>query len=168
MKKILSLAVMILLVGSVCIQAQTKAERKAKEAEIVKTRLENRDYTIEILSVYPMRGRSIQVSPDFTLTVKGDSIRSALPYFGRAYTIPYGGGNGLRFEGIAKNYTQEYNKKKQETEITFSVRTNEDNFQFRLSVFNNGSTQISVQCDNREAISYNGRMSTYERKKKKE
>ena len=168
MKKIFSLAVMILLAGSVCIQAQTKAERKAQEAELVKTRLENRDYKIEIHTVHPMGGRSIQVSPDFMLTVKGDSIRSALPYFGRAYTIPYGGGNGLRFEGIAQDYKQEYNKKKKETEITFSVRTSEDYFQFRLSVFSNGSTQISVQCNNREGITYNGHMDIYERTKKKD
>ena len=118
MKKFLSMAVLILLAGSLCAQAQTKAERKAKEAEIVKTRLENRDYTIEISTVLPMSGRSIQVSPDFTLTVKGDSIRSVLPYFGRAYTIPYGGGNGLRFEAITKDYKQEYNKKKKAKEET--------------------------------------------------
>ena len=116
MKKFLSLAVMILLTGSVCTQAQTKAERKAREAETVKTRLENRDYTIEVLTVHPMGGRSIQVTPDFTLTVKGDSVRSVLPYFGRAYTVPYGGGNGLRFEAVTRDYRQEYNKKRKETQ----------------------------------------------------
>ena len=36
-------------------------------------------------------------------------------------------------------------------------------FQFRLSVFGNGSSMISVQCNNREGISYNGRMATRER-----
>lgn len=167
MKKFLSLAVMILLAGSVCTQAQTKAERKAREAETVKTRLENRDYTIEVLTVHPMGGRSIQVTPDFTLTVKGDSVRSVLPYFGRAYTVPYGGGNGLRFEAVTRDYRQEYNKKRKETQITFSVRTDEDNFQFRLSVFGNGSSMISVQCNNREGISYNGRMATREREAEK-
>ena len=42
-----------------------------------------------------MRGPAVYLQDDWGLEVSGDSVGLFLPYFGRAYYIPYGRGGGL-------------------------------------------------------------------------
>lgn len=105
----------------------------------------------------PMSGRNINLNYPYSLEVAKDTVKSCLPYFGRAYSIPYGGGDGLSFEGIAADYKSGKGKKG-ETEISFSVRTDEDFFKFSLKVYPGGSAFLTVIPVNRQSISYSGRV----------
>ena len=86
-----------------------------------------------------MGGQSIQLSPYYSLKVRNDSVYSYLPYYGRAYMLPYGGGEGLNFEAKVVDYKQEMGKKGS-YEITFSARTQEDYYTFHVTVYDNGSS----------------------------
>ncbi len=82
----------------------------------------------------PMRGRSIPLTSSYSLTIRNDSVISYLPYYGRAYSIPYGGGDGLNFKTMLKEYNVKMDKKGNAV-IEFVARNPEDRYEFRAKVF---------------------------------
>ena len=78
--------------------AQTREEKKEALKAYVDEQVEARTFKIDVDMAYPMSGRSIPLSTPYGLQMKKDSVDVCLPYFGRAYQIPYGGGEGLRFK----------------------------------------------------------------------
>ena len=107
-KKQIFMLLLALLMGIPTLSAQSKKEQK-KEA--VKKLIESENYKIDVNTAMPMRGRSIPLTSSYSLTIRNDSVISYLPYYGRAYSIPYGGGDGLNFKAILKEYNMEMDKK---------------------------------------------------------
>ena len=101
-----------LLVGIPTLSAQqSKKEKKEQKKEAVMKLIESENYKIDVNTAMPMRGRSIPLTSSYSLTIRNDSVISYLPYYGRAYSIPYGGGDGLNFKTILKEYNVEMDKK---------------------------------------------------------
>ena len=98
---------------------------------------------IDVDRAVPMAGRSVNLTSPYSLEIHGDSILSYLPYFGRAYSAPYGGGEGLTFKEVATEKEQT-SEKKGSSEIKFRVKTKEDVYMFRVEVYPNGSVTINV------------------------
>jgi len=121
----------------------------------LKEAIGNRDFKVDVNRAYPLSGRSINLTSPYALTVKGDSIKSYLPYFGRAYSIPYGGGEGLNFEGKINNYTVESGKKNA-TVITMDITSSDDRINYVVQIYPNGVASIYVTPQNRQAISFDG------------
>jgi len=157
-KRIFLLYWPVLLLTASC---ATKAERAAQLAEtsqMVPKALAERHYKIEVQTMTPRRGGYRTVTPDFMLEVKGDTLISYLPYFGRAYSVPYGGGGkGLNFTERIREYVTEQQKKGR-TRIAIRVANEEDTYQFTINVFNNGKASIDLQPRERESISYSGEL----------
>lgn len=147
----------VLLLGVQPFFAQSKAERAEKEKQVVKELLESKQYIIEVDRAIPMSGRSRHLTTNYTLEIKGDSVNSYLPYFGQAYSVPYGGGKGLIFEAPVSDYRLSFNKKGV-AQIHFKSKTDEDNFTYSIEVFPNGSTTINVAPVNRQSISFYGEL----------
>lgn len=104
-----------------------------------------------------MRGSSKNVSYGYSVEVRNDSLFSYLPYFGRAYEVPYGGGKGLSFEAPILHY-QETMTKNKSRQIGIELTNEEDSYTYHITVFENGSSSIDVQARKRESISYSGEM----------
>lgn len=85
------------------------------------------------------------------------SLISYLPYIGRAYNVPYGGGKGLNFSERIGSY-QESQKKNGLRHIEISLTNDEDTYHYIIEVFDNGNSTIDVQSRQREPISYTGQM----------
>lgn len=90
--------------------AQTHEEKKEALKAYVDEQVEARTFKIDADMAYPMSGRSIPLSTPYGLQMKKDSVDVCLPYFGRAYQIPYGGGEGLRFKAPVENYSSSSRK----------------------------------------------------------
>ena len=73
--------------------------------------IESENYKIDVNTAMPMRGRSIPLTSSYSLTIRNDSVISYLPYYGRAYSIPYGGGDGLNFKAILQKYKWKWIKR---------------------------------------------------------
>lgn len=144
-----------LLVGLPTLSAQTKKEKKEQKKEAVKKLIVSENYKIDVRTALPMRGRSIPLTSPYSLEIKNDSVISYLPYFGRAYSIPYGGGNGLNFKAPLKEYSMEMDKKGNAV-IKFTARNTEDNYEYRAKVYSDGSASIDVNMTNRQSISFQG------------
>ena len=147
------LLVMVMFIG--CKISEEKAAQMAELSANVTNALNNRDYKIAIDRMYPMRGSSRHVSFGYSVEVRNDTLISYLPYFGRAYNVPYGGGKGLNFTAPISSY-QEFMKRNGQRHIEIGVTNDEDTYFYTIEVFNNGSSSIDVQARQRERISYSG------------
>ena len=160
MKTCLVTVVFVLLASvmlSGCATSAERAARAAEQAAMVKKALEERHYKIGINHMYPMRGGAKHVSYNYSVEVRNDSLISYLPYFGRAYSLPYGGGKGLNFSERIGSY-QESQKKDGKRQIEISVKNDEDTYYYSIEVLDDGSSTIGVNCRSREHISYSGEM----------
>ncbi len=162
-KKQFFMLLLALLLGTPTLSAQSKKEKKEQKKEAVTKLIESENYKIDVNTAMPMRGRSIPLMSSYSLEIRNDSVVSYLPYYGRAYSIPYGGGNGLNFKAILKEYNVEMDKKGN-TVINFVVRNPEDRYEFRIKVFPNGSASIDVNMQNRQSISFYGELDIKEEK----
>lgn len=139
----------------VSLPAQSKAEKKLMRAQMVKECMESGVFEIEPRTALTMSGRSIQLSAHYSFKVTKDSVYSYLPYYGRGYSIPYGGGEGLDFEAKTEKFKQSITQKGY-YEIEFSARTREDYYTFHIEVYDNGSSSIHVNMQNRQSIDFLG------------
>ena len=134
-----------------------RAERDAKIAQAVQKALADRQYTVNIQMMFPQRGKSVNVSSNYSLQVKGDTLVSYLPFFGRAYNVPYGGGDGYNFTAPIKEYHVQ-KASNGNTNIMINVNTREDFIKYTLDISPNGNTYIDVTSREREPISYSGQV----------
>jgi hypothetical protein len=132
----------------------TKEEKTAKEA-VLRKAVENREFVVDVDRMLPMSGRSQTLTSPYSLEINGDQVKSYLPYFGRAYSVPYGGGDGLNFESPVTDYKSSFDSKGKAT-IEFQTKTKEDQYSFRLEIFSNGSASINVTSVNRQGVSFQG------------
>ena len=134
----------------------SKAEKKQLQAEKVRQALLDRHYTINVTSAHPSKFAPVNLTSPYSLEVIGDSVVSYLPYFGRAYSIPYGGGKGLNFTGKVIGY--ETVRTKKEYNIKMGVDNEEEQFVYYIDVFDNGRATILVTTTNRTDILFYGEM----------
>ena len=150
-------AILALVVLSACVSAEERAARAAEQAAKVKAGLAEKRFSINVDRMYPMKGGSKSVSFGYGVEVRNDSLISYLPYFGRAYDIPYGGGKGLNFSVRIGSYRDTPGKNGLHV-IDIEVTNTEDTYFYSIKVYDNGSSSIDVQSRNREHISYTGQM----------
>ena len=159
MRKVITLifaASAIALCG--CASLRMTPEEKAEIEAKVQENLDNRSFVIEVDQMNPLRGGTRHVT-NYSLQVDGDRLVSALPYFGQAWNLPYGGGKGMNFESTIRDYIETI-PKADRREITITTNNGEDTFVFVLDVFTNGKASIGVRSRNREPIEYQGMMRT--------
>ena len=158
-KKLFSILtlILVLVVFGGCVSSEQRAAQKAEFAKKVKVALDKREYKIIINRMLPMQGGSKNVSYGYSVEVRNDSLLSNLPYFGRAYEVPYGGGKGLSFDAPIGNY-HEAKANNGSRQIVIDLKNEEDNYTYRITVFDNGSSSIQVQSRKRDNISYTGEM----------
>jgi len=126
-------------------------------AQAVKKQIDDRHFTIEVTRMLPMNGRSSELTSLYSLTVNSDMIDSHLPYFGTAYSVPYGGGQGLTFKAPITVYTESFDSKGT-ADISIQTRSEDDNYLYRIQIFTNGSATIHVTPNNRQAITFYGNL----------
>ena len=147
----------MMMAGLSDIYAQNKREIKEQREQAIKEQIIAEKYKISVNTAYPRRGRTVHLSSPYSVEIRNDSVISYLPFYGRAYSIPYGGGEGLIFQAPLDEYEMEMNKKGT-AKVKFTAHSPEDKFTFNLTIYSNGSASINVNMQNRESISFSGEM----------
>jgi hypothetical protein len=140
--------------GCASLKGPTKEER-AEKAAVLRKAIEDRACVVEVDRMFPASGRSQTLTSPYALEIDGDRVKSHLPYFGRAYSIPYGGGDGLHFESTVTDYTSSFDRAGKAV-IEFQTKSGEDRHTFRLEIRPDGSAFVSVTSVNRQGISFRG------------
>lgn len=144
--------------GVFALSAQDKQDKKKAKEKAIKELIKSGDYTINVSMAYPQRGSNVSLTSSYSLEIRNDSVISHLPFYGRAYSVPYGGGNALSFKTPLDEYEVTHSPKKEKYEVKLKAKTTEDTYQFTLDIFLNGSSRINVNMQNRESISFSGEL----------
>ena len=147
----------LIITGCSTSKGLTKEEKIAIETAL-REAIENRTFVVEVNQALPMGGNMRILTSPYSLTVNGDEVKSHLPFFGRAYNAPYGGGEGLIFESTITDYQLSFDKKGKAL-IEFKTKSKEDQLAYRVNIFTNGSASIDVTSVNRQSISFAGKAS---------
>ena len=134
-----------------------KLTKKEKTQVAVAGAIAARQWHIEISSMTTMRYGSRTVTPDFYLELRGDTLRSYLPYLGQAQVSPtLSPSIGLNFEEPVLSYNDGKPKSNKYTQIDIDVRTREDSYHYVIEIYDNGQAYIRVRSMNRDPISFDG------------
>ena len=145
-------------------QKTKKAEKLVqleKEFIRIKALVESNRFNIEIDRVYPQSGRDVsRFNPRGYITVNDSIAKGHLPFFGRAYSLPYGNGGGVEFDAPVKDRSVKITDKQKKKIITyrFSVPGDNDLFQISIDFTAGENCQVSLISNNRTHISYSGRV----------
>lgn len=133
---------------------EERAARQVREAQYVREALQAGDFKIDITQMIPMRMTSRPVSV-YSVRLHEGTLYSHLPYVGRAWDVPYGGGHALNFDAEIQSYDV-YSDQDGAYTVRIVVKTDEDTHVYTFRIFDNGSTSLVVQSRNREPISFSG------------
>jgi hypothetical protein len=154
---------LLLSVLAACATKQERAERLAQTRMGIMEALAKRQLRIEVRSMNTMRYGSRIVTPDFFLELRGDTLRSYLPYLGVAHQAPMvSPSEGLNFETVMKSYHQS-KPKPDLARLEIEAKTKEDFFVYHIEVYYTGKAFISVQSQHRDPISFDGEVIEKER-----
>ena len=135
---------------------ELKAERELQKQKEIEGLINSRNFVFEAQKVMPQGGRLLNLDYN-TYFLKFNETRTTcdLPFFGRGFNIPYGGGDGgIKFEGVPEDIKIE--KKKKYYNIKATVKGKDDVYNLFFSIYSNGGATLSVNSNNRASISYDG------------
>lgn len=127
------------------------------DAAAVKKAVQSKNFVFKAQTAYPMGGSSRFLTPGYDLKISGDSLVTYLPYFGRAYVAPSTGEGPIRFTSANFSFKAKQ-KKKGSWEIIIDPGDTEDVREMVLRIFENGHATLSVLSNNRQSISFSGRV----------
>ncbi|MDR2131592.1 MAG: DUF4251 domain-containing protein [Odoribacteraceae bacterium] len=134
-------------------------------------------FYVEATDAYPTGNSSVTITSQHgTTTVGGEGhvslaanrgelffrdtvVTGHLPFFGRAYSLPYGEGGGFEFakSRIDKATVKVVKKRKrQHVAFTCSMTVSGDVITVTIEAYENGRCTIQVNSNNRASISYGG------------
>ena len=115
-------------------------------------------FAIENQWVMPMRGSMIDLTGNSNfIRFKGDSVNLFLPYFGvRQSGGGYGDNAGIEYKGLAEDLNFRKSSNEKNIIVEFEADQGAENFDFRIILFPDGSTNTSVTSSQRDPISYRG------------
>jgi len=123
----------------------------------VTRKVESKDFTVVVNYANPMRMKPIYLTSEYDLRIKNDSAFAFLPYFGVAHVAPMNSNEGgIKFAESMTNFTVMPNKKSTGWDIRFRVKSRESVYNISMSIFNNGSSMITVNSYERDMITFSG------------
>jgi len=138
--------------------AQSKKEKQKAKAEAISKLLDSKQFVFKPQTALPLRGGSINLTSDFDLVIKNDTLKSYLPYYGRAFaSVPYGATRSpLSFTTTDFKYTS-VKGKKGSRQINIEVKDKSlDVRKFYLDVSEAGYATLQTSDYNRDPITFNG------------
>lgn len=132
-----------------------KQERVSQIIQLVNSK----EFKFVARRAFPQGYQSIDLSTNNNyIEFKPDFITSEMPFFGVGYSgIGYGRDKGLSFEGKPIEYS--IIKVKEVFELIARVKGDQDFYRISLSIFSKGNATLTISCNNRSSISYQGEIS---------
>lgn len=129
--------------------SQTKNQADYKKIITLK------NYVFRAESALSQTGKNWPLTPQYDLTISGDSVIAWLPYFGRVYSAPYGGTDGgIKFSSANSIYSLAERKGK--FEVLIKPKDLRESLQLYISIFDNGRASLLITSSNRQSISFDG------------
>lgn len=146
---------------------EEKAAKQAEEWEGTRQLLESRRFCIEINQAHPQSGRDVsRFNPRGKITVNDSIAKGYLPFFGRAYRLPYGEGGGIEFDAPMQEVKSGVWEKRRNRKISFDFKVpgKDDFYQIFIESTGGYNCSVTLFSNNRTQISYSGTISPLEEK----
>ena len=158
-KLLILLALLCFLSFPVLAQEKTrkelKADRELQKQKEIEALIDSKNFVFEAQKALPQGGRMLNLDYNtYFLKFNTEKTTCDLPFFGRAFNVPYGGDGGIKFEGIPENIKIE--KKKKSVNVKATVKGKNDVYTLYFNIFFDGGATLSVNSNNRASISYDG------------
>ena len=138
-------------------KSRRKLTKKEKQQVTVVDAIVAKRWHIDINTMSTMRYGSKTVTPDFYLELRGDTLRSYLPYLGQVHvSSTLSPSIGLNFEEPVLTYKESKPKSNKYTQIDIDVKTKEDSYHYVIEIYSNGQAYIRVRSMYRDPISFDG------------
>ncbi len=137
-------------------QQSGKKEKKAKEQLEMAQLIESGRFRFVARSANSELGYFNQLTSNYDVVFDSLRIKAFLPYFGRAYSVPYSGSGGVKFDLKAEKIEKNWNERKKLFIITADVADTEDSYSLMLTAGLSGYADLKINFRNRRWISYNG------------
>ena len=141
---------------------EKKARQKLEMAQLI----QNGRFRFVARSVNSELGNFNNLSSNYDMVFDSLQIKAFLPYFGTAYSVPYGGKGGVEFDLKAENIDRTWNEKKKLFTISTELSNSEDSYNIYLTAGLNGYADLRINFRNRRWISYYGTIEKLESKEK--
>ena len=134
---------------------ELKADRELQKQKEIEALIDSKNFVFEAQKALPQGGRMLNLDYNtYFLKFNREKTTCDLPFFGRAFNVPYGGDGGIKFEGIPENIKIE--KKKKSVNVKATVKGKNDVYTLYFNIFFDGGATLSVNSNNRASISYDG------------
>lgn len=150
----------ILLLG-ICGSLSARQTPSGNEFSNPKELIESRNFYVELDRAFPVGGHAIDLfSNRATITVTDSIARGFLPFFGRGYSVSYGGDGAIEFNNTMEDVRLIVKDKKKHPLVIFqfNIKGKDDKYQVILTVTGNNSCSVSVSGNRRSSISYSGKI----------
>jgi len=101
-------------------------------------------------------GNFNNLSSNYELIFDSLQVKAYLPYYGRAYMVPYGGSGGVKFELTARSINKMWNERRKLFLISTELADSQDSYLINLSASLDGFADLTINFRNRRWISYYG------------
>jgi hypothetical protein len=118
--------------------------------------VESRQFVFHAQMALPASGISRQLTSDYDLKITNNSVVSYLPFFGRAYSVPYGATDGgFNFTSTKFEYSVK-DRKRGGWDIAIKPTDVPDFREFLLTISESGHGTLQALTNNRQPISFTG------------
>lgn len=166
MKAIKLFFMISLLIGVSGFHPDNKKEKKARQQLEMARLIDSGKFRFVARSANSELGYFNPLTSNYDLVFDSLQIRAFLPYYGRAYHVPYGGDGGVNFDITAEKISKEWNDRKKIYQIDTRLADSNDSYSIYLTAGLNGFADLKINFINRSWISYNGTIEKIEPKDK--
>ena len=118
--------------------------------------VEEGNFVFRARRAFPQLGGSIDLTGNHGIIEFSDNrAKSALPFFGRAYTPQYGAPGGIRFSGEMNNVEISENPDRKRIRYSFEIR-DLDHYRVSMDISHDGRATVSITSNNRSPMRYEG------------
>jgi hypothetical protein len=159
--KTLFITISIVLLSGAFIESKGSDRNATREEQYQKTvdLIKGGDFIFEARRAFPQSGPSVDLTTNYGyIKMEDKKAQAHLPFFGRAYRAPYGGGGGIRFSSEITNVRISEDPGRLRISYIFDVR-DQDFYQVTMNIGYNGDTSVNISSNNRSQIRYQGHVS---------
>ncbi|HET6559857.1 MAG TPA: DUF4251 domain-containing protein [Prolixibacteraceae bacterium] len=134
---------------------ERKLRKVQKEREMLEL-LESGKFRFVARSARSSLGNFNNLSTHYDLDFDSLNIKAFLPYYGRAYSVPYNGEGGVKFDLKADKIEKRWDKKKKRYIVATEVSDQHDSYSIYMTASLSGYADVLINFRNRQMISYYG------------
>jgi hypothetical protein len=157
---VISFVLLLLLVPGLAQEPSRKAQRaknKIEKEQLIDSLINSKTFVFVATRALPQGSGSVDLTTNSnSIEFHPERIKSYMPFFGRAYSIDYGGDGGIKFDGKPEEFKVTPLKSGKGFEVNASVSVTRDRYKLTLFISPEGNATLTITSNQRSTISYYG------------